>query len=665
MIRITETLNKVGASRKVLRRFAMLVIGVAAAVLLLSMVLMRPDSTIQAQTASITWHTTVTSALNGNEQSGHFGYKFDSRPREGLGQITDRNFVLNGKTYHINRLVWHAASDTLEIEFEECLKLSEVVSIKIGETTFSNSDIHWEKEEDKECADDSTEEQEFEISGVTANPLPKGTVQVDISLAPSTLWPTDNPWATYVNPVRKGNTDKYGYEFDEFGSIDDRSFWYGGITYRIEKIVLDDSENELRLEFDKCLKSTDLVSLQIGSNSYLVSSLDADDIDESDADCDSSLRRNQELVFEESANPLTSGRKEITLTFRGSQSTTVPTPGSGECSAAPNSASGLGARNACLPTPTPNPPPVTGCAVQSLEDVTDNVTYSGAWGTNCRSSSTNVPSSDRQSSYSRYYSFTLSRTALVDIHLETSRLSTPAPYLYLIRRVGNSDTLVTSVAPGKSGEARIIHELPKGTSNKTYTYIIEATTLTRPGVKGIDFTLDVHAHEIGTLPTSGRYATLLADHRVISNIPNLSTGLYESRAVQYYRSYSPYGVTLGSSFFYLKTKSGCLKTLHSDALSGEPEFAPDPLTDGIALINQCPPSTGVAPLKGYYRPVLRNKEFDHSPNQKNRSTWIFNKASRSEYNDSYNGPDFSWTIVFGGDPDDGIASVCGNCSNPR
>ena len=136
---------------------------------------MRPDSTIQAQTASITWHTTVTSALRRRRsRTDTSGTNSTPDPREGLGQITDRNFVLNGKTYHINRLVWHAASDTLEIEFEECLKLSEVVSIKIGETTFSNSVIDWEKEEDKECADDSTEEQEFEISGVTANPLPKG-----------------------------------------------------------------------------------------------------------------------------------------------------------------------------------------------------------------------------------------------------------------------------------------------------------------------------------------------------------------------------------------------------------------------------------------------------------------------------------------------------------
>ena len=123
----------------------MLVIGVAVAVLLLSMVLVRPDSTIQAQTAPITWHTTIVSALDGNEDNGRFGYEFDSDPSEGLGQITDRNFVLNGKTYHINSLVWQAASDTLEIEFEECLKLSEVVSIKIGETTFSNSDIDWRK----------------------------------------------------------------------------------------------------------------------------------------------------------------------------------------------------------------------------------------------------------------------------------------------------------------------------------------------------------------------------------------------------------------------------------------------------------------------------------------------------------------------------------------
>ena len=617
--RITEILNKVSASRKVLRRFAML--GTSAAFMgMLLLLLAGSETPLQAQTASITWHTTVTSALNGDEQNGHFGYKFHSDPSDGLGQITDRNFVLNGKTYHVNRLVWHAASDTFEIEFEECLKLSEVVSIKIGETTFSNSDIDWEKEEDKECADDSTDDQEFEISGVTANPLPKGTVQVDISLAASTPWPTDNPWATYVNPVQKGNTDKYGYEFDEFGSIDDRSFWYGGITYRIEKIVLDDSENELRVEFDKCLKSTDLVSVQIGSNSYLVSSLDADDIDESDADCDSSLRRNQELVFEERSNPLTSGRKEITLTFRGSRSTTVPTPGSGECSAS-NSASGLGARDACLP-PTPNPPSVTACAVQSLEDVTDNVTYLGSWGTDCRGNSTNVPSSNRQASYSRYYSFTLSRTALLDIHLETSRLSTPAPYLYLIRRVGTSDTLVASVAPGKNGEARIIHELPKGTSNKTYTYIIEATTLTRPGVKGIDFTLDVHAHEIGTLPTSGRYSTLRADH-VLSLDNNIST--YESKVVQYYRKYSPYGITLGRTFLYLKPTSGCARALITEAYSGDPDYAPEPERLKFGTIHLCAPVVRDSVI---YRPVLRDMAFKHDPSQLNTHTVVICKRQR-------------------------------------
>ena len=655
--RITETLSKVGASRRVLRRSAMSIIGVAAAVLLLSIVLVKPDSTVQAQTASITWHTTIRPALLGSETNGTFGYNFDSKPANALGQITDRNFILDGETYHLNRLVWQASSDTIEMEFEECLKLSDVVSITIGETTFYNSDIDWEEEEDKECEDDSDDEQEFEIYGVTANPLDEATVEVDISLGPSTPWPTTNPWTTHINPVRKGTTDNYGYEFDAFGSIDDRSFWYEGVTYRIEQIVLDDGDNELLVEFDKCLKSTDLVSLQIGATTYLVSSLDADDIDESDSDCDSSLRSNQEFVFEARSNPLNSGEKEITLTFRGNQSTTSPQPGPGVCPLAPNSVSGSGAKNVCLPTPTPVP--ATLCAVQSLEDVTDNVTYSSTWGNDCRGNSTNVPSSDRQKSYSRYFSFTLSRKALLDIQLETSRLSTPKPHLYLMRRVGNSDTLVASVAPGEKGVAHIVHELPKGTSNITYTYIIEATTLTRQGSKGEDFRLKVRAYELETRPTSDTVISPLARH----NITN-GKEVYLSRVMQEYEDFSPYGVTLkGDTQLYLTTQRGCLDHRRLRILSGSPSQR---LSGTNIHPLQCPPDVGPAREAKYVWRLFRdgNGRFLHGPAYPKKSVTSMTVTADSYYTTTPMGSPYSigWEVRFPMDPFEGdVQKFCLNC----
>lgn len=219
-------------------------------------------------------------------------------------------------------------------------------------------------------------------------------------------------------------------------------------------------------------------------------------------------------------------------------------------------------------------------------------------------------------------------------------------YLYLMKGSSASGSVVEDGDAQGTRETRIVEELTAG------TYTVEASALSRS-----TFKLMVNAHEIGTLPTSGRYETKRTRHVLRQSY------VYEAVAIQDYRSYSPYGVTLQNTQLYLKTISGCAKALRASVLSGNPAYAPIPQLRGITLTNQCPPSSGNAPDKLYFWNVLNNQRFDHSPHQTNRYTRTTYKVYREEFNSQSPEITFLKEIIFAGDPDEGISSNCTHCGN--
>ena len=110
-------------------------------------------------------------------------------------------------------------------------------------------------------------------------------------------------------------------------------------------------------------------------------------------------------------------------------------------------------------TATPTTPPVSGCSVRPLRPNAGSATVNGSWSSDCASA-------NRSGSYARFYSFSLSRSADVQIDL-TSKLDT---YLYLLSGNGASGAALAFNDDFGGANSRITKTLLAG------TYTIEATT---------------------------------------------------------------------------------------------------------------------------------------------------------------------------------------------
>ena len=138
------------------------------------------------------------------------------------------------------------------------------------------------------------------------------------------------------------------------------------------------------------------------------------------------------------------------------------------------------------PTATPSPtatatPPPDPC-VEAIES--DN-SWEGTWDSGC-------PSMNRDGSYARYYTFTLTDSADVSITLE----STVDPYLFLLEGSGPEGAKLyenDDIETGSDTNSRIIQALPAG------EYTIEATTYSS-GETG-EFTLTVTGLQVEGPPT--------------------------------------------------------------------------------------------------------------------------------------------------------------------
>ena len=108
------------------------------------------------------------------------------------------------------------------------------------------------------------------------------------------------------------------------------------------------------------------------------------------------------------------------------------------------------------PPPPPPPPPPVNC----LGSISLDQTVSGSWNSDCEST-------NRNSRYARFYTFTLDSTTEVQIDLESGTDT----YLFLLNGSGTTGSVITQDDDGGSGtNSRIVRTLSAG------TYTIEATT---------------------------------------------------------------------------------------------------------------------------------------------------------------------------------------------
>ena len=138
-------------------------------------------------------------------------------------------------------------------------------------------------------------------------------------------------WTATLTSVDDNNNDQSGYEYDDFGRMSDTTFELGGRTYTIEDLKSDQSDQEIELVLDGCLKESEFESLRIGSTTYT----SPDYKWETDGSCDSNRERAQKFEFRNvTPNPLNHGSTyQITITFAGSPSSPddspQPHPGTG------------------------------------------------------------------------------------------------------------------------------------------------------------------------------------------------------------------------------------------------------------------------------------------------------------------------------------------------
>ncbi len=263
------------------------------------------------------WDASIGSRKDSN--SDHYGYRYSD-----FGTITDRTFQVSGHTFEISAIRWDESRRDVEIRLNDCLKPAEFVSLRLGTTTLSGPDYAFKTSD--WCNDNRDSYQIFRFNGVSTNPLPSGrrvsvriTYSGDAALPPNTA----TRWSTYLDSVQDNNDDEYGYHASDFGSIDDRTFDFGGTSYTIRYLKWEDTSDDVQLYLNECLKRSEVAGLVLGDRTFSAPNTAS----RTDATCGSHRSYDQILKWTGvTANPLPAGRRvAVTLNFSDAAPAVLPT----------------------------------------------------------------------------------------------------------------------------------------------------------------------------------------------------------------------------------------------------------------------------------------------------------------------------------------------------
>ena len=162
--------------------------------------------------------------------------------------------------------------------------------------------------------------QTFHFEDVTSNPLPSGqtisvqiTIRGDIAQPPP---PTNTAhWDATIGSRLDDNADHYGYEYNDFGTISDRTFEVSNHSFEIVHIKWDESDQDVEIRLNDCLKPTEFVNLRLGTTTFS----DPDYAFKTSDYCSDNRDSYQIFRFDDvSTNPLPSGRQvSVRITYAG------------------------------------------------------------------------------------------------------------------------------------------------------------------------------------------------------------------------------------------------------------------------------------------------------------------------------------------------------------
>ncbi len=156
-------------------RLPVIGVGAVLAVLLLILLLGLPREAVQASSA--TWTTNLTSGVN--SYGNRYGYDTDGN---GYGSLSDSTFVYEGHTYTVNFLRWKSRTQILTLGLDACLKPSNFKSLTIGSTEYKKDRNYDPWQDDSHCEDNSADDQDFDFTRVSSNPLPVRTSPYAITI---------------------------------------------------------------------------------------------------------------------------------------------------------------------------------------------------------------------------------------------------------------------------------------------------------------------------------------------------------------------------------------------------------------------------------------------------------------------------------------------------
>ena len=202
--------------------------------------------------------------------------------------------------------------------WDDCIKATEFVSLRLGTTTFSSPD--YIDESDERCDGNRNRYQTFYFEEVTSNPLPSGqTISVQITMR-GDIPPPPPPantahWDATIGSRLDSNADHYGYEYNDFGTISDRTFEVSNHTFEIVHIKWDESDQDVEIRLNDCLKPTEFVNLRLGTTTFS----DPDYAFKTSDYCSDNRDSYQIFRFDDvSTNPLPSGRQvSVRITYAG------------------------------------------------------------------------------------------------------------------------------------------------------------------------------------------------------------------------------------------------------------------------------------------------------------------------------------------------------------